>query len=96
MAYFYVALYPDAKEIALDYPLAQERIALAGSDNLSAVFDANNGKPMVARISTDAACQFERGSAPSTTSASEYLSAGGVEYVRLKAGGKFAVRTPYP
>lgn len=91
MSYLYISVYADAKSIALGYPLAKARVDFSGGEATSAAFSANNGNPMVARITCDVNCQFERGTSPSIGNTSEPLWATQVEHVWINDGDKFAV-----
>lgn len=93
---FYISTFEDARQVALDYPIATERVAVGAASAPSSAFTnpgatASNPKPMIARIATDVDCQYIRGTAPTADGTSEPLFAGQVEHVRLKNGDKFAV-----
>lgn len=92
MAFFHVSIYPDAKQIALDYPEQVERITIPGTT--PALVGNGDGKYKIGRISTTGDCQFERGAA--ATLNSEPLFERFIEHVRIKSGDTIDVITLLP
>lgn len=92
MAFFHVAIYPDAKNVALDYPEQQERVTIPGTTPV--LIGNGDGRRKIARISTTGDCHFERNG--TATLDSQPLFEKFIEHVRIIPGHTIDVITLVP
>ena len=90
MAYFYIHVYPDAKQVALGDELFEERVMIGASSLQSTSFSSGN-RNLYARIAAGADCQYKKGDEPTAGPLSVPLFAGQVEHIWIKSGQKIAV-----
>lgn len=74
--------------LAIQPPLAEQKIAASGSSAASSAFNASTG---LVRIHTDAICSIEFGAAPTASASTARMAAGATEYFMVTPGHKVAV-----
>ena len=90
MAYFYIHVYPDAKQVALGDELFEERLTIGATSLQSPAYSSGNSNLYV-RIAAGDNCQYKKGDEPTAGPLSVPLFAGQVEHIWIKPGQKIAV-----
>lgn len=90
MAKMFYAVYPNAAEVAMGYPVATGNIDITGSSVQSAAI-GEAGKSYRVEITPDTNCQFELGTDPTADSDSMYHPANVPIFRFLWGGDKIAV-----